>query len=252
MNFNKDSQNTDKIEKNKTLSIDEFFRHLEAKEQDLDISSELVIEIEESDIDDNDAPEFLKTELPKTPEPIIPAKNTSNGTDGKIPNPDKEITQLHNRIAKIETERTELVELSRRRQMDFENFKNRTERERQDTYAKQLSNLATQILPVLDNLNRALDNAPSISVEGQKLEFQMFFDGIVLVNQQLNEVLAGMGIEPIKAVGETFDPHFHEAVATEQTTEVPPNTVTAELLRGYKINERVIRPSMVKVAAAKS
>jgi molecular chaperone GrpE len=57
-----------------------------------------------------------------------------------------------------------------------------------------------------------------------------------------------MGVQPIIAVGEPFDPHFHEAVATEETDEFPPQTVTAELLRGYRIGDKVIRPSMVKVS----
>ncbi len=70
----------------------------------------------------------------------------------------------------------------------------------------------------------------------------------MLVNQQLGEVLEEMGVQPIVAVGEPFDPHFHEAVATETNDEVPPHTITAELLRGYRIDDKVIRASMVKVS----
>jgi len=105
------------------------------------------------------------------------------------------------------------------------------------------------MLPVLDNMNRALDSASNLS---NTQEIQHFFDGIVLVNQQLNEVLAEMGVQPIAAVGERFDPHFHEAVATEETDEVPPNTITAEFLRGYRIDNKVVRASMVKVSTGKS
>ncbi len=72
-----------------------------------------------------------------------------------------------------------------------------------------------------------------------------------MVNQQLNEVLSDMGVQPIISVGEAFDPLFHEAVATEETDKIPPHTITAELLRGYRIGDRVIRPSMVKVSARK-
>ena len=81
-------------------------------------------------------------------------------------------------------------------------------------------------------------------------EFKQFFDGIALVNQQINEVLSGMGVQPITTVGETFDPNFHEAVATEENTDLPPNTISAELLRGYRIGNMVIRHSMVKVTTA--
>ncbi len=72
----------------------------------------------------------------------------------------------------------------------------------------------------------------------------------MLVSQQLNEILAEMGVQPIASVGESFDPHFHEAVATEETEKVSPHTIIEELLRGYRIGEKVIRPSMVKVASA--
>jgi molecular chaperone GrpE len=105
------------------------------------------------------------------------------------------------------------------------------------------------MLPALDNLNRAVDFAWAMPEE-KRAEIQQFFDGIVLVNQQVNEVLAEMGIQPIATVGEVFDPHYHEAVATEESSEFEPNTISAELLRGYRIGERVIRHSMVKVATA--
>jgi molecular chaperone GrpE len=104
------------------------------------------------------------------------------------------------------------------------------------------------MLPVLDNLNRALDSASNFSDEKLQ-DFQQFFEGIMLVGRQLNEVLEEMGVQPIAAVGESFDPHYHEAVATETTDEVPPYTITEELLRGYRIDDKVIRASMVKVSS---
>jgi len=149
----------------------------------------------------------------------------------------------------LETERVELFEISRRRQNDFENYKSRTERERGETFRNQLSNLAIQMLPVVDNLNRAMDLTAN-NVEEKPQDFQQFFEGIVLVSQQLNEILAEMGVQPINALGESFDPHLHEAVATEASEEFPQNTVMAELLRGYRIGDKVIRPSMVKVSTS--
>jgi molecular chaperone GrpE len=121
------------------------------------------------------------------------------------------------------------------------------ERERRETFQSQLGNLATQMLPALDNLNRAVDFAMDMPDE-QRVEIRQFFDGIALVNQQVNEVLAGMGVQPIPTVGEEFDPNLHEAVATEETEEFEPNSISAELLRGYRIGDRVIRHSMVRVA----
>jgi molecular chaperone GrpE len=149
----------------------------------------------------------------------------------------------------MESERLDLFENARRRSTDFDNYKKRTERERSETFRNQLGNLAKQLLPVLDNMNRALDSANKLPNQKAK-DFQQFFEGIVMVSQQLNEILAEMGVEPILSVGEVFDPHLHEAVATEQTDEYSPHTIIAELLRGYRIGDKVIRPSMVKVSSA--
>jgi molecular chaperone GrpE len=251
MKSGKNSQPTEEIseeiqDKN-TLSIDEFFKQLEAKEKDLDISSELVIEIDEADFNEADIPAFLKAETllgGKFNESEITNKEATDKTSSEL---EGKVSILQKQVSKLETERIELVEISRRRQVDFEGYKKRTERERSETYLNQLSNLATQMLPVLDNFNRALESA--LTLTGEKAaDSQHFFNGIVLVNQQLNEVLSDMGVTPIVAVGELFNPHFHEAVATEETNEIPPHTITAELLRGYRIGDRVIRPSMVKVS----
>jgi molecular chaperone GrpE len=146
----------------------------------------------------------------------------------------------------LEADREELKKSTQRRAKDFENYKSRTERERAETFQTQVGNLAMQMLPALDNLNRAVDFAFAMP-EDKRTEVQPFVDGIVLVNQQVNEVLAEMGVQPIATVGETFDPHFHEAVATEESDDYDPNTISAELLRGYRIGDRVVRHSMVRV-----
>jgi molecular chaperone GrpE len=247
MNSNNNSQNAEELsskefEFDDSTSIDDFIKELEAKEKDLHISSEMVIEIEESDIDDDTLPEFLKPEVSIEP---IEKKVNFQPNQAAVSSLENQVSQLKAQISKTESEHADLVNMLQRRQTDFENYKKRVERERSETYLNQLSNLAGQMLPVLDNMNRALDSASNLS-NGQ--EIQHFFDGIVLVNQQLNEVLAEMGVSPIAAVGEHFDPYFHEAVATEETDEVPPNTVTAEFLRGYRIDNKVVRASMVKVS----
>jgi len=241
---------TDEIESQDSPSIDDFIKQLEAKEKDLHISPDLVIEIEEPDFDEATIDEFLQSALPTQngdlptdtlSKTIAPYHNTFSELED-------EVLELKTQISKIEAGRDEMFENLRRRQKDFDNYKSRTERERHETFTNQVSNLATQMLPVLDNLNRALDFAADVSDEKEK-EFQQFFQGIFLVNQQLNEVLEGMGVSAIDSVGEPFDPHCHEAVAIEETENFPPKTVSAELLRGYRIGSRVIRASMVKVAA---
>lgn len=259
MNSNQEMDNieefSDEIELSSTISVDDFIKELEAKEKDLHISPDLVIEVGESEFDERKIPEYfipeMSIEIERNGEIAQPSRNMSAAkpaADPKIVSElEGKLNNLSSKVEKMESERSEMLENSLRRQKDFENYKNRTERERRETYHKQISNLAIQMLPVLDNLNRALDFAKPVS-DGTQNEFKQFFEGIVLVNQQLNEVLAGMGVQPIASVGERFDPHFHEAVATEENVQFPSNHISAELLRGYRIGDKVIRPAMVKVA----
>lgn len=243
---------SEEAETDNTLSIDEFIKQLEAKEKDLDISAEMIIEIDESDVGEQDVSDFLHANLsaaPGKPESAITVFDDNSPQISDKQTLPTETLNLQNQIARLETERVELLETSRRRQTDFENYKSRTERERGETFRNQLGNLATQMLPVVDNLNRALDSSGHIKEESSQ-DFKQFFEGIILVSQQLNEILAEMGVQPIIAVGERFDPHYHEAVATETTDEFSPQTVTAELLRGYRIGDKVVRPSMVKVSVS--
>ena len=252
----KNSQPTEEISEEigaeNTLTIDEFFKQLEAKEKDLDISAEMVIEIDEDDSGEAHVPEFIIADLldDKASDFRSEAKNKDAASENSISKLKNKVSLLEKQISKLETERVELFELSRRRQTDFEGYKKRTERERSETLLNQTSNLAMQMLPVLDNFNRALESASNLP-DDKVSDSQHFFNGIVLVNQQLNEVLSEMGVLPIVSVGELFDPHLHEAVATEETDEIPPNTITAEFLRGYRIGDRVIRPAMVKVSSKK-
>jgi len=254
MDFNNEIEETEiTIDEGDSLSIEDFIKELEAKEKDLHISSDLSIEIDEADFDDTNPPDFIKQEFKVEPvksieiAPIVPEKSAVQ--EKLVADFEEKLSQITSKLSKVETERAELAETIRRRQVDFDNYKKRTERERRETFVNQLSNLAKQMLPVLDNLNRALDFAIEHG-EGRSADFHQFFEGIVLVNQQLNDVLAEMGVAPIVSVGEKFDPHFHEAVATEVSEKYPPNTVTGELLRGYKIGDKVIRAAMVKVSIA--
>ncbi len=256
MDFNNDIEDQDnfvtEIEEGNSLSIEDFIKELEAKEKDLQISADLSIEFDESDIDDTNPSEFIKQEFAIEPvkapqsKPIVNSLSSNNKAFAELEN---EILQIKEQVSRLETERAELAETMRRRQTDFDNYKKRTERDRSETFLNQISNLATQILPVLDNMNRALDFAANHS-EGKSHDFHQFFEGIVMVNQQLNEVLAEMGVAPIAAVGEHFDPHIHEAVAMEEGGQFPPNTVSGELLRGYRIGDKIIRAAMVKVATS--
>jgi len=154
-------------------------------------------------------------------------------------------------VKRLQTALAESQEAVARRQADFENYRKRVERERAETYNRLVSDLVRKILPVVDNLGRALDAERSIEASESK-EFRHFLNGVELIAKQLNEVLETFGVEPIAAVGEHFDPHIHEAVVTEPSDEYEPDTVMEELARGYRIGDRLLRPAMVKVSSQKS
>ena len=232
-----------------SASVDDFIRELENLEQDLHITAELKIEVSESEIDDSNLPEFLVEDLKKTPEIKInemePHISPPPGSQFRLKN---EIAALEETITKFKAERTEILERSRRQSEDFDNFRRRTERERHERLSTQMENLARQMLPVLDNLNRAVDYAMAMSLE-KRAEIEPFVDGMMLVNQQVHDVMTEMGVQPIVAVGREFDPNLHEAVSIDNESRLPPNTVSEEMLRGYRMGTRVLRHSMVKVTA---
>src|SRR5258706_13975312 len=151
-------------------------------------------------------------------------------------------------LKRLQTALAETRDAVARRQADFENYRKRTERDRGDTHNRIVADVARKLLPVVDNLARALEAERSIETQ-ESNEFRHFLHGVELISKQLNDVLESLGVQPIVAVGEPFDPHIHEAVVTEPSDRYEPDTVTEELARGYRIGDRLLRPAMVKVAA---
>ena len=243
----------DEIDRDATTSVDDFIKELEAKERDLHITADMTIEIADSDFETPGVPDLV-IEAIKTPVRSRPAAQPSQvapavGMKTRVYELENEVEALNDRIRGLRSERNEIQEKSDRRLKDFENYKYRMDRERRGAFIDQITNLASQMLPVLDNLGRALDSVDKRMRE-QSAEFLQFYDGIALVNQQLSEIFTEMGVQPIATVGETFDPNFHEAVAVETRDGTPSNIVLEEMLRGYRIGNRVIRHSMVKVTSS--
>lgn len=150
-------------------------------------------------------------------------------------------------LKRVETERDELLDRVARRQADFDNYRKRMDRERGETYNRVVGEVVSQLLPVLDNLRRALDAEASLQANESE-EFRHFLNGVELISRQLNGVLENLGVQPVASVGQPFDPHIHEAVATEQTDAYEPDTVMQEIVRGYRLGEKLLRPAIVKVA----
>ena len=249
-------QSKNKVNDIDVSSVDDFIKQLEEKERDLDISSDLVIEVDKSEVGHNNIHDsFIADSSELTPETTLDSEVekeiASQLINKSVPSESKK-EDLAKDFEKIKSERDQIKDSLVRHQRDFDNYRSRTERERNDTFKNVIINVGNQLLPVIDNLDRALDASSSADVEEDKKDFQTFVHGIVLVNQQINEVLVNMGIKPILAKGKPFDPLFHEAVATEETDEFPPKTVIEEILVGYQVDDTVIRPSMVKVSTSVS
>jgi molecular chaperone GrpE len=162
-----------------------------------------------------------------------------------------ELVALRAELKRVQAALAEAQDAVARRQADFENYRKRVERERTETYKRVVGEVVRKLLPVVDNLGRALDAERSVEATESK-EFRHFLNGVELIAKQLNELLESFGVEPIAAVGERFDPHIHEAVVTEPSDEHEPDTVVEELARGYRIGDRLLRPAMVKVSSQKS
>jgi molecular chaperone GrpE len=121
---------------------------------------------------------------------------------------------------------------------DFQNYKKRVEKEKRDLYSYANEKLMNELLAVVDNFERALDHDAD---EG-------FKEGIEMIFKQLQDVLEKSGLAEIPALGEEFDPNVHSAVMTEETEEYESGKVSGVMQKGYTLNGKVIRPSMVKVA----
>jgi len=126
---------------------------------------------------------------------------------------------------------------------EFENYRKRVDRDRRDQAEAALATALEDLLPIIDNLELALD-APVGS------DAEVYRKGVELIYQQMTELLRKRGVRPIEAVGADFDPHIHQAVVHEVSSTHREGEVMAELRRGYMLGERLLRPAMVKVAKA--
>jgi len=151
------------------------------------------------------------------------------------------ILQLERELEQVRTKGEEHLYNWQRSAADFANYKRRTEEER--AVIGQFSNaiLIGKVLAVLDDFDRALESVPPDAHDA-------WIEGVKLVERKLRGVLESEGVTPIEAIGQPFDPNIHEAVVHEDTADHPDNQVIGELQRGYRLHDRVLRPSLVRVA----
>lgn len=145
-------------------------------------------------------------------------------------------------VARLRTEKEELMQTLVRRQADFENYRKRVERERQEEGRRGIGRLLSDLLPVLDGFELALRAHDDPAYEEYR-------KGLELIYHQLSDALARHGLERIVAAGKQFDPHFHQAIERVETREYPEGMVVEVLQDGFLFHGRVLRPSTVRVAA---
>ncbi len=153
-----------------------------------------------------------------------------------------ELDQLRQQLEAAQQEAAENKAGWQRASADFANYKRRTEQERDAMFGLANETLLIKMLAVADDFDRAIATVPA------ERQADSWVEGIAAIDRKLRLVLDSEGLTPIEAVGQPFDPHEHEAVVQEERPDLAEGTVTAELQRGYRIRDRVLRPAMVAVA----
>jgi molecular chaperone GrpE len=163
--------------------------------------------------------------------------------------PTKLLAELDEARGQLESAQQEAAENKagwQRTAADFANYRRRTEQDREQNLGLANEALLSKLLAIVDDFDRAIAQLP------EDLTKSPWVDGIVAIDRKLRLLLDSEGLTPIEAEGQMFDPHQHEAIVQEETSRVPEGTVTAELQRGYRLRDRVLRPSLVAVAKSPS
>jgi len=181
----------------------------------------------------------LEHELPKSEDEVGPETAMSESS------PVSRASELprESELERLKSENAGYLDRIARMQAEFDNFRKRSVREQQDFRDYALADALKQVLPILDSLDRALKT--------ENASTEDFRAGVELIDRQFHDVLTRLGVEPIAAAGQPFDPNFHQAIQMVDSDSVPDNHVVDELQRGYRIKDRLLRPAMVRVAQNK-
>lgn len=150
-------------------------------------------------------------------------------------------------MAARQQERDDLQDRLLRTVAEFDNYRKRTDKERRELTDYITSDILREMLPVVDDLERAMAVPMNL---GANAELAAFHQGITLIHRQWLDLLRRRGVEPMDVVGQQFDPEWHEGVANEPADGRPDGQITAELRRGYRIGSKLLRAAMVRVAKA--
>ncbi|MEE4252751.1 MAG: nucleotide exchange factor GrpE [Desulfuromusa sp.] len=181
-------------------------------------------------------------------------KNANNTPDDKIEEPsiiEPEVVETEDEIEKLRNELTQALndikvhqEQYLRTLAEMENLRKRTQRDKEDLAKFANENILREILPVIDNLERAVDHAEQAETNDG------LFEGVQMTLTQFSQLLTKFGVEPVDAVGQPFDPAYHQAMGQLESDEHPVNTVVQQMQKGYQLNSRLLRPAFVMLAKA--
>jgi molecular chaperone GrpE len=160
-------------------------------------------------------------------------ENGSNATAAEDVQPESE-------LERIRAERAAYLDRAARLQAEFDNFRKRSAKAQQEYREYALADALTSLMPILDSLDNALKTRAA--------SLEDFHAGIELIDKQFHDVLAKLGVQPVPAEGELFNPNLHQAIQVVETDKAEDNHVLDELQRGYKLKDRLLRPAMVRVA----
>jgi molecular chaperone GrpE len=174
-------------------------------------------------------------------DPVIPDTSTSAPADPHADPPT---------ASPLERERDDLHDRLLRTTAEFDNYRKRTERERREWLEGAVADLVRDLLPIVDDLERALAAAAPDSDAIGADPVAALRQGVELIHRQTLDVLRRRGIEPLDVIGQPFDPNWHEAVGQEPANGRPDGEIVTEVRRGYRLGQRLVRPAMVRVARA--
>lgn len=189
-----------------------------------------------------------KEETAKNPDPVIDADqlkaNEKEVADGRQETPEPQISEAEKEVQRLTGELAAKGDAFLRLTAEYQNYRRRVEKEKQELIKFGNEKLVVDLLKVLDNFDRALSTVDYDCEENKNL-----VSGIEMIRKSMSDLLKDYGVEAIEAVGQVFDPIMHHAVMTEAAEGVAPDTVLDEFQKGYTLNQKVIRPAMVKVSA---
>jgi molecular chaperone GrpE len=173
--------------------------------------------------------------------PAAEAESTGGSAETTLPAEPETVEALQRKLDEERAKTTDYMDRWQRAMAEFANYKRRTEQEKADLAKFANSVLVLKLLPVLDDLERAIEAIP------KEMLGLPWVQGILLIERKLRSVLEQEGLERIEALGKEFDPNLHDAVIYEESGESNTDKVVAEVQKGYKLHDRVLRPTMVKV-----